>query len=268
MLPPHPDLVEELCRLLAPGERVAPLDARRRLQALLTRRGPGTLPGEAWPLLDQLWAFESRSRPLVRAADLPRLTAAGWGARVSLFRGDITTLGVDAVVNAANAGLTGCYQPFHACVDNAIHTAAGPRLREACGRIMALRGCPEPTSTATATEGFFLPARQVLHTVGPVVQDRLPSPEDATALTRCYTACLDVAAGLPDVASVAFCSISTGIFGYPIAAAAPLALATVRAWLEERGHIEHVVFVTFSAADEVVYEAAAREALHGETSPR
>jgi O-acetyl-ADP-ribose deacetylase (regulator of RNase III) len=240
-------------------------EARTRVQALLTRVPPGELPEAVWPLLESLWQAETHGRQPTVAFDLPRLAKHGWASRVSLWRGDITTLAVQAIVNAANSGLTGCYHPMHACVDNAIHTAAGPWLREACGRIMAERGRPESTATATLTPGFFLPAAHVLHTVGPIVHGGRPSLGDERDLSQCYTACCEAAVPWPAgpmPRNLAFCSISTGVFGYPIAQAAPRALATVRAVLEREPSLEQVVFVTYSAHDAAVYAAAAQEALH------
>ncbi len=257
---PAADAVEELLHLLGDEPAAGPQRSRQRLRARLTVAPPATLPAEAWPLLDAVWAAEAQQRAPTRASELPRLAATGWGARVSHWRGDLTTLAVDAIVNAANSGLTGCYRPDHPCVDNAIHTAAGPRLREECGEIMARRGRPEPTSTATTTGGAFLPARFVIHTVGPIVAGRRPSDEDARALSRCYAACL-AAAGDAGATSVAFCGISTGVFGYPVAAAAPVAIAAVREGLAKDPRLEHVVLVTFSAADQAATASAFLEAL-------
>lgn len=233
---------------------------RRRLRELLTGLGPGAIPPHAWPLLDALWATEARERPVTRARSLPRLARSGWAARVSVWRGDLTTLEADAIVDAANAGLTGCYRPLHGCVDNAIHTAAGPRLREECGRVMLQRGRPEPTGTATPTRGYFLPARTVLHTVGPTVHGPAPSPDDERTLRRCYAACLDAAEALPGVSSVAFPGISTGVFGYPAPDAARAAIATIREVLEGGSPLEHVVLVTFTESDQAAVSAAAEEA--------
>jgi O-acetyl-ADP-ribose deacetylase (regulator of RNase III) len=240
---------------IAPGSAV---DARRRLQALLTRAAPGSLPASAWPSLDAIFATEAAARRTTCARALPRLATAGFGAHASLWRGDITTLEAGAIVNAANEGLTGCYAPFHRCVDNAIHSAAGPRLREACGAIMAARGRPEPTATATVTRGAFLPARFVLHTVGPIVDTRAPTAEHASLLARAYAACLERAADV-GAEEVAFPSLSTGVFGYPIALASRVAIAAVRAFVERSAAPPHVVFVTYSAEDTEVYERALEE---------
>ncbi len=263
------DHLSELLPLLgvplpAPATVLAdPHDARRRLRAWLTVSPTREIPAAAWPLLDTLFADEAARRAVTRAADLPRLAATGWGARVSVWRGDITTLAVDALVNAANDRLTGCWSPFHACVDNAIHSAAGPRLRQACEAIMAERGRFEPTATATVTPAGGLSARYVIHTVGPIVRTPPPTSDDARLLARCYTACLEAVAGRDDVDSLAFCGISTGVFGYPPAAAAPVALAAVRAALARSPAPEHVVFVTYTADEHEVFVAAVQEALRG-----
>ncbi len=237
----------------------SPSTWRRRLTALLTTLPTSEIPPEAWPLLHEIWTTESKNRPVGRAADLPRLTSNGlWTDAVSLWRGDITRLETGAIVNAANSGLTGCYVPFHGCVDNAIHTAAGPWLREACEQIMAARGRPEPVGTATPTGGFYLPCKYVLHTVGPTVVKDIPSKQDRDALARCYGACLAAAFGL-DVDSVAFCAVSTGLFGYPKRDAALASLRTIRGFLAEHEDAPHVVIVAFSESDETGYRAALEE---------
>ena len=255
------NIVGALLSMLAPGEKVAePSASRRRLTALLTERPARNLPKGAWPLLSQLWERESAEKPFTLAAALPRVSANGqWTDRVSLWRGDITRLDAGAIVNAANSGMTGCYVPFHACVDNAIHTAAGPWLRRACEEVMARRKRPEPVGTATATEAFFLPSEYVLHTVGPVVRGGVPSSREEAALASCYRACLDEALKL-GLASVAFCAISTGVFGYPKRDAALASLRSIEEFLT--AHLEaplHVVVVAYTTDDEAVYHAALRE---------
>jgi len=229
-------------------------DCRQQLTQLLTILSTSSFDGETWTLLDQLWTLERLQLFPVRAALLPRESGAwNWLKHISIWRGDITKLEVDAIVNAANSGLTGCYEPFHACVDNAIHTAAGPRLRQECEAIMANRGRPEPTATATLTNGYFLPAQHVIHTVGPIVRGGSPTSLDQAALCKTYRACLDAAANA-HIADMAFCAISTGVFGYPKEAAAAVALDTTRAWLEtNHDFLEQVVFVVFSETDEVIY---------------
>lgn len=256
------ECVATLLKLLGAQAVATPEAARKRLREVLTVVPAGRIPSQAWPYLEALCTTERAARSATTAAELPRLSASGPGARVSLWRGDITTLHLDAIVNAANSGMTGCYQPLHACVDNAIHTAAGPWLREECAALMTQRGRPEPTATATVTGGYFLPARHVVHTVGPIVSGGAPTTADARALARCYRVCLEAAAAA-GATSIAFCSISTGVFGYPVAAAVPLVLATVREELAAGLPLSQVVFVTFSKADESIYAAHAPEVFRG-----
>ena len=154
-------------------------------------------------------------------------------ATLAIWQGDITTLRCDAIVNAANSGLTGCYAPNHRCIDNAIHTAAGVQLRLACDRIMEQQGHPEPVGRAKITPGFNLPARYVLHTVGPMIPSGNPTPAEQEQLADCYRSCLRLAAkhGLE---TVAFCSISTGEFRFPAELAARIAVRTVRDFLTQQ----------------------------------
>ncbi len=252
----------QLLSILEGGEpRGGPAIWRRRLTAWLTTRGTAEIPSHAWPLLDEIWSRRAREIPSQRAADLPRLTSNGrWTDSLSLWRGDITRLQAGAIVNAANSGLTGCYVPFHACVDNAVHTAAGPWMRQSCESIMAERVRPEPVATATVTDGFYLPAKRVLHTVGPIVHASAPSHEDRDALAGCYQACL-AAALASSVDSVACCAISTGVFGYPKRAAALVALAAIQGFLAGSGDAPHVILVAFTADDEAVYRSAIGEML-------
>ncbi|MCX5337246.1 MULTISPECIES: protein-ADP-ribose hydrolase [unclassified Streptomyces] len=227
--------------------------ARRLLRALLTVRAPGPLPGGAAEAVDAVLGAERALRPTVPARQLPTIAPE---SPVSLWRGDITALAADAIVNAANSALLGCFQPLHACIDNAIHNAAGPRLRDDCATVMTLRGSPEPTGTAKITRGYHLPARYVLHTVGPVIDGR-PSASDAEALASSYRSCLDLAAEVETIRTLALCAVSTGVFGYPRDEAAPVALRTVAEWLGAHpGRFDRVVFTVFGAADETAYRRA------------
>ncbi|MFE7762571.1 macro domain-containing protein [Streptomyces sp. NPDC057438] len=165
----------------------------------------------------------------------------------------------DAVVNAANSRLLGCFRPRHPCIDNALHNAAGPRLRDDCHTIVTAQGTREPTGTAKITRGYHLPARYVLHTVGPVVQGE-PHAYDAQALASSYRACLDLAAQVEDIRTLAFCAISTGVFGYPKEEAAPVALRAVGDWIAARpDRFDRVVFAVFEDADEQAYRHALDE---------
>lgn len=175
--------------------------------------------------------------------------------RLRLWRGDITTLAADAIVNAANDGMTGCWAPLHYCIDNAIHTFAGIQLRLECARLMREQGHPEPTGQAKVTPAYNLPSRHVIHTVGPIANGR-PTQEHRALLASSYRACLDAAAQAGD-SSIAFCCISTGVFGFPPGEAAPIAVGAVRTWLAERDAAGEpaptVVFNVFDEADEARY---------------
>lgn len=210
--------------------------------------------------MDRLLQAERRMRPEVAPASLQRLGGLldPALAHCAVWQGDITTLAADAIVNAAHSDMLGCFGPFHACIDNAIHSAAGPRLREDCARIMRAQGRPEPTGHAKATRGYNLPARYVLHTVGPIVRGAL-RPGHEEALASSYRACLDVAARLQGVRSVALCGLSTGVFGYPKEPAARVALRTVGTWLREHpGVLDLVIFNVFADEDREAYSAALR----------
>ena len=175
--------------------------------------------------------------------------------RLRLWRGDITTLAADAIVNAANDGMTGCWAPLHYCIDNAIHTFAGIQLRLECARLMRKQGHPEPTGRAKVTPAYNLPSRHVIHTVGPISTGVVDDGMRAL-LASSYRSCLDAAAEADD-GSIALCCISTGEFGFPAETAAPLAVETVRAWLAERDAAglpaPTVVFNVYKESDEILY---------------
>lgn len=145
-----------------------------------------------------------------------------------LWQGDITQLNADAIVNAANKYMLGCFQPLHACIDNAIHSAAGPQLREDCETIMSNQKESEMTGGAKITRGYNLPAKFDLHTVGPIVPKGTELTEKQKAeLASCYQACLEVANEIGGIKTIAFCAISTGVFGFPKPDAANIAIKTV-----------------------------------------
>ena len=169
-----------------------------------------------------------------------------------LWQGDITTLKCDAIVNAANSGMTGCYIPNHRCIDNAIHTYAGVELRQYCEEMMERQGHPEPTGQAKITPAFNLPCRYILHTVGPIISDRV-TRRDRELLASCYRSCLKLAAehGLE---SVAFCCISTGEFRFPNRLAADIAVETVTDFLKGQTSVKKVIFNVFKNLDRELYE--------------
>ena len=168
-----------------------------------------------------------------------------------LWQGDITTLKCDAIVNAANSGMTGCYVPNHRCIDNAIHTFAGVQLRLACEEIMQRQGHPEPAGQAKITSAFNLPCRYILHTVGPIVADQ-PTQRDCELLASCYRACLELAAE-NDLGSIVFCCISTGEFHFPNEQAAEIAVRTVKDFLHQPTSVKKVIFNVFKEIDKSIY---------------
>ena len=224
--------------------------ARRLLRALMNIRPPLPLDPDFLRLQDALLSAEREERGVVDAAALPE---APGRPGIAPWQGDITRLRADAVVNAANSTLLDCFHPCHGCIDNAIHSAAGLQLRDACARLMEVQGHPEPTGTAKLTGGCNLPARHVLHTVGPIITGPLTGA-DRAALASCYTACLSLAAehGLH---SVAFCCISTGEFRFPRGEAAGIAVDTVTRFLSRPTSIRKVIFNVFQDADAALYRA-------------
>ena len=172
---------------------------------------------------------------------------------IYLWQGDITTLRCDAIVNAANSGMLGCFVPCHGCIDNAIHTFAGVQLRLACARIMDRQGRQEETGGAKLTSAFNLPCRYILHTVGPIVSGRL-TQRDCDLLASCYRSCLELAEE-NHIKSVAFCCISTGEFHFPNRQAAEIAVNTVMEFKEKTPSNMEVIFNVFKDMDAAIYRA-------------
>lgn len=221
-------------------------DKRRLLRALMNVRPPAPVSAEFLAVQDEYLQERLRERSVTK---LDELTPVQPG--LYLWQGDITTLGCDAIVNAANSGMTGCYVPCHGCIDNAIHTYAGVQLRAACAELMRRQGHEEPTGSAKITPAFNLPCRYVLHTVGPIISGS-PDERDMALLASCYRSCLELAAA-HGVQSVAFCCISTGEFRFPNALAADIAIRTVREWQSEHSDGMEVIFNVFKDADLEIY---------------
>ena len=169
---------------------------------------------------------------------------------IYLWKGDITTLKCGAIVNTANSGMTGCYHPCHNCIDNCIHTFAGVRLRLKCAEIIKAQGHEEPTGTAKITPAYNLPCQYVIHTVDPIVQGKL-TKKHCELRKSCYRSCLELAV-LNGVKSIAFCCISTGVFGFPHDKAAEIAVQTVREFLKT--HDIEVIFNVFTEKDFDIYK--------------
>lgn len=172
---------------------------------------------------------------------------------IYLWRGDITTLECDAIVNAANSQMLGCFYPNHRCIDNAIHTFAGVQLRLCCDKLMKQQGHEEETGRAKLTPAFNLPCRYVLHTVGPIVRDR-PTKQDCELLASCYRSCLE-SARQNDLKSIAFCCISTGEFHFPNDKAAEIAIQTVKEYKSQNDSEIEVIFNVFKELDENIYRS-------------
>ena len=166
-----------------------------------------------------------------------------------MWQGDITSLRCGAIVNAANSGLTGCWRPCHGCIDNAIHTFAGVRLRYECSKIIEEQGHEELTGGAKVTKAYNLPCEYVIHTVGPIVSGRL-TPRHCEELRSCYISCLE-AAVKNHIDSIAFCCISTGVFGFPQKKAAEIAVQTVREF--RKNNDIRVIFNVFKDEDAEIY---------------
>lgn len=171
---------------------------------------------------------------------------------IYLWQGDITTLEVDAIVNAANAQMLGCFVPCHGCIDNAIHTYAGIELRLECAKIMETQGYEEPTGQAKITNAYNLPCNSILHTVGPIIYGDV-SKKDQEALASCYRSCLDLARD-NGINSIAFCCISTGEFHFPNQLAAQIAIETVKTWQKENPEKIEVIFNVFKDRDYRIYK--------------
>ena len=219
---------------------------RRLLRALLNLREPVPAAPELLRTQDEYLLNELPRRGVTDADALEELRPG-----LCLWRGDITTLRCDAIVNAANSALLGCFCPNHGCIDNAIHTYAGMQLRLACKAIMDAQGHEEPTGTAKLTPAYNLPCRYVLHTVGPNVRGQVTA-EDERLLASCYRACLDLAEKYA-LRSVAFCCISTGEFHFPHELAAQIAIRTVRSHEAVRQGRIRVIFNVFTEQDEAIY---------------
>ena len=222
-------------------------EQRRLLRSLMNVRHPKAIGDDFLTVQDEYLQSVTAHKGITDIADIEQI-----GEGIYLWQGDITTLRCDAIVNAANSGMTGCYCPCHGCIDNAIHTYAGIQLRLECAEIMERQDYAEPTGKAKITKAYNLPCKYVLHTVGPIISGKL-TKEDEELLASCYRSCLELARE-NGVKSVAFCCISTGEFHFPQTKAAEIAVQTVR---ECKGEIE-VIFNVFKDVDYEIYRRLLR----------
>lgn len=225
------------------------LEKRRFLRSLMNVRPPVPASAEFLAVQDAYLQERLAERGITRHQDLTQVRPG-----LYLWQGDITTLAADAIVNAANSQMLGCFVPCHGCIDNAIHTYAGVQLRMECARIMAAQKEKEenPTGSAKITKAYNLPCHYVLHTVGPIICGSVTT-KDRGLLASCYRSCLELAAknGLH---SVAFCCISTGEFHFPAELAAEIAIGTVREWQRQNPDKIEVIFNVFKDNDYAVYQ--------------
>ena len=227
---------------------------RRILRSLMNIRMPRNISSDVLRVQDEYLKGRSEEKGIVTLSDIPEIRKG-----LSIWQGDITRLSVDAIVNAANSQMLGCFVPMHTCIDNCIHTYAGVQLRAECSRQMNQlrirygRDYEQPTAVPMLTDGYNLPAKKVIHIVGPIVQYKL-TPALEKDLADCYRNTLNMCKenGLK---SVAFCCISTGVFRFPNRRAAEIAVETVTSWMSEHPEeMERVIFNVFKEEDRAIYE--------------
>ena len=224
---------------------------RQLLRGLMNIRAPQRTDAEFLKTQDAYLQGETAAKGITDIADLTPIQPG-----LYLWQGDITTLKCDAIVNAANSQMLGCFVPCHGCIDNAIHTYAGVQLRLECFEMIQGQGYEEETGLAKITKAYNLPCRCVLHTVGPIIYGSV-TQADRELLANCYRSCLALAAenGLH---SIAFCCISTGEFRFPNDLAAQIALQTVREWQKQNPNKIEVIFNVFKDSDYEIYKRLLR----------
>lgn len=223
---------------------------RALLRSLMNVRPPLKISEEFLKVQDEFLTAETMSKTLTSPDDIEE----GKG-KIKLWQGDITTLKVDAIVNAANSKLLGCFIPQHNCIDNVIHSAAGVQLRDECNRIMQMQGHDEAVGSAKITGAYNLPSKHVIHTVGPQIPyGEYPTDRDCEDLRDCYLACLEIASRYK-LESIAFCCISTGVFNFPQKLAADIAIKTVEEYLNTtETTLTDIIFDVFSDDDYLIYK--------------
>ena len=225
-------------------------DKKSLLRSLMNVRLPLDASDEFLRVQDEYLINETLKKDLTSAEDINEVKG-----KLALWQGDITTLKVDAIVNAANSKLLGCFIPLHNCIDNVIHSAAGIQLRRECSEIMQKQDHDEEVGKAKITGAYNLPSKYVIHTVGPAIPyGTSPSRQDCEKLASCYRSCLELATqnGLE---SIAFCSISTGVFNFPQRKAAQIAVKTVEDYLNENEtSLKKVIFDVFSNDSYLIYK--------------
>ena len=229
-----------------------PVDEKEQkdlLRSLMNVRMPKPLSQDFFKIQDKYLQTERDMRGIIESEELPSIPG---DPRMVLWQGDITTLKVDAIVNAANSALLGCFRPLHTCIDNIVHSRSGIQLRLFCYDMMSKQGHEEPTGQAKITPAFNLPSKYILHTVGPVIGGAVRK-QDCEALAYCYRSCLELAVK-NNCQSIAFCCISTGEFHFPNKKAAEIAIQTVTSFLNTRKENIRVIFNVFKDIDLHIYQ--------------
>ncbi len=221
-------------------------EQKQLLRSLMNVRLPRRIGREFLKVQDEYLQAETAAKGITELDSLEPVSEG-----LYLWQRDITTLRCDAIVNAANSGMTGCYVPNHRCIDNCIHSFSGIQLRIDCAEIIRLQGHREETGTAKITKAYNLPCRYILHTVGPIINGSL-TRADCELLAGCYRSCLDLAAE-NHLESVAFCCISTGEFHFPNDQAAQIAVSTVKSFMQQETSVRKVVFNVFKDLDKEIY---------------
>lgn len=227
------------------------LEQQQLLRGLMNIRRPKEINKEFIKIQDEYLKEINNEKGIVDINDLIPICN-----NIYLWQGDITTLKCDAIVNAANSGLTGCYIPNHICIDNCIHSFAGIELRLECAEIMKKQGYEEPTGQAKITNAYNLPCKYVIHTVGPIVGGIL-NQRHCELLKSCYISSIQLAEK-NKLESIAFCCISTGEFHFPNEKAAEIAVNTVKEFMKNAKHIKKVIFNVFKEQDREIYEKLLR----------
>ncbi len=221
-------------------------EQKRLLRSLLNVRMPQAVRSEFLEVQDDYLQTAIAEKGITNLSDLQPVQDG-----LYLWKGDITTLRCDAIVNAANSQMLGCFCPFHGCIDNAIHTYAGIQLRAACAELMSKQGHEEETGKAKITPAYNLPCNYVLHTIGPIICGQL-TEKDKEQLASCYRSCLELAEQ-NGIKSIAFCCISTGEFHFPNEKAAEIAVQTVKEYRRQTHSKIEVIFNVFKDMDYEIY---------------
>lgn len=233
-------------------------EKRKLLRALMNIRMPKKIPHEFLKVQNAFLTEEAKERGIVYVENLPVAssrrpdTKIRNASKIVLWQGDITRLSVDAIVNAANGRLLGCFIPNHGCIDNAIHSAAGLQLREECAVIMEDRTVEEAVGGAQLTGAYNLPCEYVIHTVGPTVSGEL-TRQNLMDLRNCYHSCLELAE-INKLTSIAFGCIATEAGGFPKEEAAAIAVDTIDKFLDKSLYVEKVVINVFQEEDYKIYD--------------